>query len=161
MPKAFVDPVKTTLVLPAILVLTMVIAGCSDGSTASGPRPVPAAGMLTYNATAVPDATISLIPNDPSQPGAVARSDSTGAFKLTTGDRGEGAMPGDYKVSVTAIVYEGGENPGSVEEGNYNPNAKPATPKYIVPQKFSNPETSGLTLTIPPEGTTDIKLDLK
>jgi hypothetical protein len=61
-----------------------------------------------------------------------------GTFKLTTYKHDDGAPPGRYAVSVFwAVSSKGGDN----------------FDKILVPERYTNPSTSGLTAEVPPRAT--------
>ncbi len=138
--------------------LCLFAAGCSKEQASSGPQPVPASGKITYNGSPLPNAMISLSQSTPGAPGAVGRSDKEGNFKLTAGQSGEGAIPGEYQISVSAFEETKTE---SKPDAPYDPTAKAPAPKSLVPQKFANPSTSGLKVTIPENGDTQIHIEVK
>jgi hypothetical protein len=89
-------------------------------------------------------------------------TDAAGAFVLSTFGDKDGAVPGDHYVGVTLAETTGGSaapadeyNTGTIE--GQTPKSKT---KWIVPEKYSNAEQSGVQVTIPPEGTTTIEIPL-
>ena len=82
---------------------------------------------------------------------ASATTDKDGRFQLTTLKGGDGAMPGDFLVTVTKTETVG--KAYTQEEANeyYNKFQKqPPSPeiKSVVDQKYSKGETSGLKATV-------------
>jgi hypothetical protein len=74
---------------------------------------------------------------------------------------GSGAATGDYLVAITKSEGGGGESgeqSGSDYEYDANPNA-PMTMKSAVPDKYTRPESSGLTATVA-SGKNEINFDL-
>jgi hypothetical protein len=69
---------------------------------------------------------------------AVAELGADGSFTLTSFKRDDGALPGDYVVTVIPYTYKTG-----------NPVAVPQEAQ--VPQRYWEPETSPLTATVRPE----------
>jgi hypothetical protein len=90
---------------------------------------------------------------------ATGVSDATGKFSMGTNTAGDGAPPGASKV---AIVFVG--PPSTATPGSEVPVENPANlpqPKIRIPEKYGNPETSGLTQDVPEAGLPDLKIDLK
>jgi hypothetical protein len=77
-------------------------------------------------------------PND-EKPFYVPRGtvDENGMFKISTYQSGDGAPPGEYKVSFTWV--------GSLEGVSEDEEDK--LPEKL-PRKYTNPETSGITVTV-------------
>lgn len=89
-------------------------------------------------------------------------TDASGAFVLSTFSDKDGAIPGEHYVGVTLAETTGGPT-GPVDEYNTGTvdglQAKTKT-TWIVPEKFSNPEQSGVQVTVPEEGTTALDIPL-
>lgn len=115
-------------VLPVVLV---VLTGCG------GPRPVPVHGKITRDGVPIPRATLIFSPVGAGSRPASGTADGDGRYAATTDRPGDGLMPGEYRVAVQpAVVPEVGA------EG------KKARPN--VPPRYTDPGTSGLSLTIMP-----------
>ena len=122
--------------------------GCSDGK----PRRVPVTGTVTYNGKPLPGGDVVFVPADTSNGfRARGKANERGQFALTTFDEGDGAMPGEYKVTVFAY--------------------RPADPKRdagmiaprvgfpAVPQKYFDQQTTDLTAVVGDKATV-VPLDL-
>lgn len=96
---------------------------------------------------------VVLYPNE-SRP-AAGRTDAQGRFVLGTNNTGDGAVVGSHRVAVT---YAGPESsgPGGKDEMKPLP-----PPRVVIPESYTRPETSEITVTIPEEGATDLKIELK
>lgn len=124
-----------TRCLPAILIL---LAGCGRG-----PRLVPAAGMVRFSdGRPVLAGTIEVAPLEDGRPARAALNDE-GRFTLLTAGR-EGALPGRYRVVVLPTLVIGHPPHGPV-----------------VDPRFTNYETSGLTLEVPPAGSRDVVIEVE
>jgi hypothetical protein len=116
--------------------------GMATGLGCGKPEPklVPVSGTLVNGNKPIPSVTV-LFACDLSTGGqnfdAYASTDEQGKFTLFTGQHGQGAVAGHYKVSVTS-------------EG----------PHRLIPTKFTQFGTTTLHVDIPEGGTTDLKLDL-
>jgi hypothetical protein len=145
-----------------MIVAVATTAGCGGGGdkwSESRPAVVPAEGTLTYQGKPVEGATIVLAPDPPGEGkyGASAMTDSSGNFQLSAFPPEPGAVPGNYKVTVAKT-----ETPvPSNDPAAHDLPASATQTKYLIPQKFNSPDTSGLKVEIPAAGKTDIKLGLK
>ncbi|EAQ80774.1 carboxypeptidase-like regulatory domain-containing protein [Blastopirellula marina] len=105
------------------------------------PPTVPVTGVVTHNGEPLADAMLMFQGVD-KEHGAVARTDATGNFRLTTYVAGDGAEVGSYEVAV--VKYEAA--PTDLPDGVSPPL------KSLLPVRYSKAKTSGLTATIGPEG---------
>jgi hypothetical protein len=76
----------------------MVIASCGSHEEAFGKR-YPVSGTVTYNGQPLEKGAISFVPDKGAgATGAIEK----GSYTLSTGGGGDGALPGKYKVTITA-----------------------------------------------------------
>jgi tetratricopeptide (TPR) repeat protein len=112
------------------------------GSTRSDRVPVhPVQGQAFFEGKPMPNAIVLLEPTGWEiatfpKPRAIVRDDGT--FILATYGKDDGAPIGEYKVSVQWFVKP--ENRQEVEGGSIA--------KNVLPARYANPETSGLTVNI-------------
>ena len=96
---------KCTVGLTALASLTMV-AGCGGGPAVP---PVPVSGQVIYNGEPVEDAHVTFHWAGEAQGrSASGKTGSDGRFTLTTYSTGDGAVPGDYVVTVSKKEAKGG-----------------------------------------------------
>lgn len=120
----------------AVSLLLVAMAGCSV-------KPVPVSGKVTLDGKPVADCGVLFIPvgQRPRATEEVAsgQTDAQGCFTLST-RKISGAMPGDYCVTLSKRRTLGmvGSMPG--------PNG--VSIEWIVPERYSRPETSGLQKTV-------------
>src|SRR5688572_3580178 len=117
---------------PALLPGLLLTILCSTGCWQSGPPVVEVRGTVTYRGEPVPHGSITFVPVATS--GEVLRPatgmlSEDGSYEMQAFPGRSGTRPGEYRVSVLSYT-------GSFMDG---------TVKYIVPQQYSNPQTSGLT----------------
>ena len=118
---------------------SLVILGCGPPTI----KTVPVTGKVTLDGTPVPEAVVTFIPEQ--GPLAQGKTDAGGAFtlSLTVGERPPaGAVPGNYKITVQKTKSSGiSFDPASQVE------QAPGAPQieYLVPEKYSRPDTSGFT----------------
>lgn len=138
---------------PVLLAALLAIAGCSASPSLEGT--VPASGTVTQADAPVDGATVIFAPVNASGPNANRAAsgitDASGHFTLQTLKPGDGAMPGDYKVSITKKETVGKEY--TTEEANayYNEHKQPPPApevKHLLPEKYARPSSSGLTASV-------------
>jgi hypothetical protein len=122
-----------------LLLAVPLLAGCSTGhGTAS------VSGIVLYKNQPVDGATVSFLPKGegPTAKPAHGKTDGSGHFMLTTyfgpTEQPAGALPGEYKVTVTKI-----DEP----KGAFDPHKDPP-PKNHLPARYMTPQQSPLTATI-------------
>ena len=129
-----------------------VLPACSKAIKTEG-----VTGVITYNGEPLADATVKFIPTDATGSQSYGKTNEKGEYKLQTllGAADAGTTPGEYKVTVDCIE--------TVETGNMieeNGEEKPETvAESLIPAKYNNAETSGLTATVAP-GDNTINFDL-
>jgi len=137
-----------------------VLPGCGGANRpANRPETVLTSGTVMYQGKPVAGATVTFVAESPASQstparGAVGRTDESGQFKLTTFDPGDGVIPGNYRVTVakmdaTAVA----ENPDPTLP-------PPPPPKSVLPEKFADPNTSGLTAEVKQGGENKFSFDL-
>jgi hypothetical protein len=140
--------------------LALVLSGCG------GSGKVKVEGVVTLDGTPVEGALVAFTPVSKTE-GQVCQgtTDKDGKFRLTTTKPDDGALPGEYKVTV--VYAEGAEPPPSQDvKGAFTGFEKAATqklkpPKYNVPAKYQDPDQSGLKQKIPPAGKIEFALKSK
>ncbi|MBR4104084.1 MAG: carboxypeptidase regulatory-like domain-containing protein [Thermoguttaceae bacterium] len=134
------------------LSMLAVLPACSKAIKTEG-----VTGVITYNGEPLADATVKFIPTDATGSQSYGKTNEKGEYKLQTllGAADAGTTPGEYKVTVDCIE--------TVETGNMieeNGEEKPETvAESLIPAKYNNAETSGLTATVAP-GDNTINFDL-
>ncbi len=78
-----------------LTVFAAVVGGCGDDR----PDTLPAGGTITYNGQPVAEARVMFLVEG-GRP-ASGMTDSEGRFELTTFEPGDGALPGEHKVTVS------------------------------------------------------------
>ncbi|MBN2294302.1 MAG: hypothetical protein JXM70_17875 [Pirellulales bacterium] len=116
--------------LAVLLVNVSLIIGCGDGR----PKRVPVSGQVLVDEQPLPGGFVRIVPANGRA--ATGQIDAQGHFSLTTYDKNDGCMPGTHNVEVTFIDTS-------------NPNVY----RSLIPEKYNNADTSGLSVTI--DGPTD------
>ncbi|QDT54333.1 hypothetical protein Pan44_23620 [Caulifigura coniformis] len=152
------------------LVLALAVTGC--GGEESTVVLAPVTGAVTLDGRPVDGATVVFSPKGEA-PMSMAITDLNGKFELKTGSGRPGAAVGDHGIAVVLSITSGGSPPPvspdglapltPSEAGGGQVVAKHVAPRtvWMVPEKYSKPESSGLTATVPSGGLTDYKLELK
>ena len=132
------------------LLFSVLLAGCSGDS---GSKTIKASGIVMYKGQPVADASVAFLGDGKVRP-AVAVTDEDGVFVLTTSRSGDGAVPGVHTVTVSKIVdppkKSGSGDSLSMEDAALAAQSSPEETKtlYLVPEKYSMAETSGLSFTV-------------
>ena len=136
----------TRVPLVAVLLAMPVVLGCGS---AGGDRPTtyPVAGTVTMNGQPVADANLNFQLADGTR-GTVGVTDAQGRYELTTFTADDGALPGEYRVAVTQFEKPAPGAAVDEDHPNYDPDAPAFVPQNLLPDRYANPETSGLTATV-------------
>lgn len=163
----------TTRWAGCLALATLFLAGCGgDPHKAKRVATFAVKGVVNYQGKPVEGATVLFEKEDHSQ-SAVGVTDKNGNFALQTYEPGDGAPAGSYYVTIKKLEaktdnkaaaatdsgeYKGVEEVVSVDTatGEAIPEA---APKNLIPEKYSNPVTSGFKETIS-AAKTDLKYDL-
>ncbi|WP_425614147.1 carboxypeptidase-like regulatory domain-containing protein [Anatilimnocola sp. NA78] len=146
-----------SLQILAVVLSSVVLSlvGCTGGGPA-GPEQlptVPAAGTVTYQGSPIANADVSFQHSE-GKVTATAKTGSDGRFALKSYGEKEGAPAGKYTLTVSVSGAQ------EIEPGVLAPEP-PGGFKSPIPAKFGSTTTSGLSLEIPPAGSTDLKVELK
>lgn len=134
----------------SVLAALFVGAGCGgDGATI-----VPVRGRVTLAGQPVEGASVMLHPEGEGRP-ATGLTDASGEFQLTTVDEFDGAMLGDYRVTVSLVRPRGDVDYETAESGLDEMNLE-----YVVPQRYGDRDTSGLTAQVE-RGMSPLELELE
>jgi hypothetical protein len=121
----------------------LLVAGCSDDGM---DKRYPVSGTVTYHEKPLEKGQITFTPEAPA--GQTASGDiEKGYYRLTTLTNGDGALPGKYRVTITAkeVDYSGlieqskGGIPHQRDVMKVNQQAK-----RLIPAKYEQAQTSGL-----------------
>ncbi|HVX57439.1 MAG TPA: carboxypeptidase-like regulatory domain-containing protein [Candidatus Saccharimonadales bacterium] len=143
----------------------MMLASVGCGPKQSALKTEEVEGVVTLDGTPVPGATVTFVPVQPDGATATGMTDSAGKYRLTAlkpgynPQPGSGTLPGEYNVGVSKIKSP--EPPKSTEETMPKPGERPKGSEitYLVPQKYENPQDSGIKKTVK-EGKNDIPIEL-
>jgi len=127
------------LVRSTLLLVAIALVGCGGG-----PRLVKAGGIVKYKDKPIPGADIIMM-SDASGSPSLARTDDQGRFTVTT-DGKPGALVGSYRVAITAARNKREVSPGEALAMTSEQIA--ANREDLIPIKYNNFESSGLTATV-------------
>ena len=133
--------------------LSLAATGCGGADY----KVYPVTGIVTLDGIALEGATVTLMPTGANGKAASGRTDKAGVYSIMD-SRPEamlGAEPGDYKVGVLwykAPAEDLSRASGSSEiKEDKAARSKPTGPETNLPPIYTNPETSGLTITVKAE----------
>jgi hypothetical protein len=146
--------------LAGLVVVGMLLTtglGCGGSGAPIEDAVVPVSGTVSYQGTPLSRYQVLFAPTDGRRP-ASGISDEQGHFVLSTNAEGDGAVPGSHRVTVFWAGPPPTDSTGA-ESPIEDPAKMPKQP-LPVPAKYGDPEKSGLTETVPEDGTDQIKIDL-
>jgi hypothetical protein len=157
--------------------VSLSLIGCSGDR----PETAQASGKVTLQGAPVIGASVMFQPVAGGRPGT-GITDDNGVYQISSyGEPNDGVAVGEHKVTVIKIAGDGAFTPAPAAGGSAaaapaeNPTdslsniappsedgADAAAPKikYLVPQKYQDPETSGLKVTVPSGGSDQLNLEL-
>ncbi len=142
------------------------LLGCSS----SGPKPVKVKGTVTLDGKPIDGAGVTFLSTGQGGRQATGITGPDGSFQLTTFTPNDGALPGEYKVTIVYGEQISASDVPKAEQGktmkdmwDASQKAMKATakkpPKYVIPEKYSDPGKTVLKQRVPAEG--PVKLDLE
>ena len=121
----------------------LAIAGCGS----SGPKTIPIRGEVLYNGKPLAEGTIVYLPRESTARQATGGIQSDGSFRLTTFKNADGVVPGEYNIVIFAYAPHPGE-PQTREEMEAVAQTGGIRRGFIIPEKYTNAASSGLTDTV-------------
>jgi hypothetical protein len=141
-----------------LTLLILALMGCGSYSqTAHMEKVVPVSGTVTYQGKPLESYRVVFMPEDGRRP-ATGVTDANGKFVLGTNAADDGAPPGKSKVSFAWVSPNSGQ-PG--QETIIDSPDKMPKPKVKLPDKYNDPEKSGIVQDVPARGASDLKFDLQ
>jgi hypothetical protein len=112
------------------LVVCLLVSGCNRG----GLNLAPVEGVVKQHGTPLEGAGVLFLPA--TGPFAMGTTDANGRFTLMTANQ-DGALVGEHRVIISKTQTTARQIPGE-RLPRYDT-------KYLIPQKYADPSTSGLT----------------
>jgi len=128
-----------------LIVAAVLQTGCTGAATPVGA----VSGKVTLDGKPLSEGEINFM--TPTGFGASA-SIQNGVYTLARSQFGQGIPPGDYLVAIGPVIKMGADPLAKTSDTQSSPDA--------IPDKYRNPETSGLTAKVV-EGTTNIDFKLE
>ena len=151
------NPIRGSIVTAIFYSFAMVAAGLTGCGSEAGISQVH--GTVTFEGKPVVKGTVRFFPKAGGRP-AVGQIQTDGSYQLGTKVSGDGTSPGEYAIAVEAVESTTiGQAPTSLEEEMASGEAQVSV-KYLVPEKYSSHQSSGLAKTVEP-GDNEINLDLQ
>jgi len=129
------------------IMAALLMSGCGAGDDGRDGR-ADAGGVVTLDGSPLEGATVSLVPQGDT-PSAVAKTDANGEFTFTTHTPNDGAIPGQYKVTVSKVEMSGGVSEDEANELMAAGKPVPSpTRKELVPAKYTKANSTDIEVTI-------------
>lgn len=146
------------------------MVGCGGGD--DFPDPVPVSGTVNHGGKPVAGASVTFRAKGGEGRSASGMTDSAGKFTLTTFSTADGAIPGDYVVTVSkSSGAEGGDDMDLGDDGDPSAGYDEAMAKAggdepeevdsTLPVKYASAATSGLERTVGKSGKNEFAIDLE
>lgn len=131
----------------SIFGVAILLAGCSSGNQFPTEE---VRGKIMFRNAPVTTGTVVFVPEG-DMPSATGEIKPDGTFQLTTYDEHDGAVIGMHSVMVTSLE----------DMSDKLPEERSGTPRSLVPPKYSNYNTSGLTAEVTEGEANSVTLELK
>jgi hypothetical protein len=127
-----------------VLASVLAAAGCGP----SGPTTIPIRGEVIFQGKPLRDVPFGLVhylPKTAEGRQATGRLQPDGTFELTTFKNADGVVPGEYDVVVAAYS---GQTEMTREQVEASAGAGIPKARQLIPEKYSQPTTSGISDTV-------------
>ena len=128
-----------------LLTVAVVAAGCGRGDELPT---APVSGQLTIDGTPIPKGQVVFAPEQGRSASGIIQPDGT--FVLSTYGDGDGAIVGRHTITVISSEAVEGADPYDLDSPR----------RWLVPQRYSNPATSGLSFLVRDDGPNVVEFDL-
>lgn len=148
--------VRRVLEVSAWSLAIVAVGGCGSG----GPTTIPIRGDVYYNGAPlkdVPQGLVHYLPKTGDGRQASGRIQPDGSFELTTFQKADGVVPGEYNITVSAYTMQPELSREQVEAAH---GAGIPKARLLVPEKYTNPATSELSDNVNDEHSGHKKIEL-
>ena len=130
--------------LIGLVLVPLIMSGCGEDDGIGKRYPV--SGTVTYRGQPVPKATVTFTPADAgSGRPATGTTDQDGYYSLSTASPGDGALPGKYAVTVSAVEIDLSKTKNA-PGGMYRTDIIIKAPKKaMIPAKYGSTKASPLS----------------
>ncbi len=134
----------TTSICLTLVALSLV--GCAESGGISGS--VPVTGTVQFDGAPLEEGTVGFAPKDPAIGQPATGLIKNGKFTMMTSASSPGVIAGEYLVRITSLDLGTAQAlPPGVPP---NPNAPPPEVLSLIPKKYGDIKTSGLTASVKP-----------
>jgi|SRR5579883_2635769 len=142
--------------LPGTVLVALGCLGTTGCGSSDRAKLQPVSGTVLIDGRPTADAVVTLYPvNGTSEPHPSGRSDANGRFTLTTREAGDGALAGEYRVTVTRILAVAPAGGRVVAEG------ESVAVRNYLPPTYARPDTTPLKATVSPGTAEPLVLEIK
>jgi hypothetical protein len=124
------------------------VTGCSA-------KPVPTKGVVIFKEKPLANATVVFHSQEPDGKSATGQTDAQGQFELTTSTLKDGAMPGEYKVTIQyqepLELPPGLKSPQEIQEATAKARAS-HKPSIELPEMYTRVDQTPLRHHVPSDG---------
>lgn len=152
-----------------VLGIAIVASGCGAGSK---PQPVPVKGSVVFRGKPLANARVTFFAKGAPVP-AIGDTNDSGEFELSMYGKGDGALVGENKVTVSLLPSASNAESALPPDPTKIASGTATLPKEMrigtgkkkevsaLPALYSDSTNTPLTWTVKPEGSSDVKLELK
>jgi hypothetical protein len=146
-----------------LLFLLLILTGCNRSGLQGL---VLCSGVVTTDGSPLAGVTVTLIPDkegaaeNAKQRNALATTDASGHFTMTTLNPNDGVYPGKYRVQITKYE-QSGKLVGTGEIGDEGKEIMFEQSVNRLPATYEDAQKSQLSVDVPASGIRDITLELK
>ncbi len=154
------SPIARLLAATLCLLTLPLLTGCGD----PGIGAIPVSGTVTVDGTPMEGVMVVFNPVEGTR-AASGRTDAEGKFSLTTEINGDGALPGEYKISITKHLAAEDDLPAEVDPDDESSldniygkldTSKDQKSKNLIHAQYENPLGSGLSATVTSDETKNV-----
>ncbi len=131
------------------IVACLMLAGCGGNELGT----VGVTGTVTYQDQPVAGANVTFAADG--SPLALGTTDDKGVYTLTT-TGSPGAVPGAHKVYISKMESSGDTSQLKPEDMETMSGDNAPEAKSLIPKKYNNPATSGLTATVTDDASANV-----
>lgn len=147
----------------ALMVGLIGICGCFGGSS-SRPKLIPVSGSVKVKGVPAPNITVTFFAVGSAPRNPTGTTDAEGNFKLTSYDTDDGAVAGDYVVTLAATKATASKKPEEMTAQDMIDMSKAGKTTHdegTIPLKYADPKTSELKRSVVAGDSNVFNFDIK